>query len=94
MGSTTSRGYPYPFAADTNNVPADLLALANAINTDVGTVAAAKLDAATVGNLLTVNGDTTLTSVSAVPEPSTYAAAAGLGALGLAFWQRRRRQVA
>ena len=55
MGSTTSRGYPYPFAADTNNVPADLLALANAINTDVGTVAAAKLDAATVGNLLTVN---------------------------------------
>jgi hypothetical protein len=55
VGSTTSRGYPYPFAADTNNVPADLLALANAINTDVGTVAAAKLDAATVGNLLTVN---------------------------------------
>ena len=55
MGSTTSRGYPYPFAADTNNVPADLLALANAINTDVGTVAAAKLDAATVGNLLTTN---------------------------------------
>ncbi|HVT73199.1 MAG TPA: PEP-CTERM sorting domain-containing protein [Lacunisphaera sp.] len=29
-------------------------------------------------------------SVSAVPEPSTYAAFAGLGALGLAFWRRRR----
>ncbi|HVZ65965.1 MAG TPA: PEP-CTERM sorting domain-containing protein [Lacunisphaera sp.] len=30
-------------------------------------------------------------SVSAVPEPSTYAAFAGLGALGLAFWRRRQK---
>lgn len=29
-------------------------------------------------------------SVSAIPEPSTYAAFAGLGALGLAFWRRRQ----
>lgn len=29
-------------------------------------------------------------SVSAVPEPSTYAAFAGLGALCLAFWRKRR----
>lgn len=29
-------------------------------------------------------------SVSAIPEPSTYAACAGLGALGLALWRRRR----
>lgn len=27
---------------------------------------------------------------SPIPEPSTYAALAGLGALGLAFWRRRR----
>lgn len=27
---------------------------------------------------------------TAIPEPSTYAALAGLGALGLAFWRRRR----
>lgn len=29
-------------------------------------------------------------AVSAIPEPSTYAALAGLGALGLAFWRRRQ----
>lgn len=29
-------------------------------------------------------------SVSAIPEPSTYAAFAGLGALGLALWRRRQ----
>jgi hypothetical protein len=29
-------------------------------------------------------------SVSAIPEPSTYAAMAGAAALGLAFWRRRK----
>ncbi|MBX3738546.1 MAG: PEP-CTERM sorting domain-containing protein [Candidatus Didemnitutus sp.] len=33
-------------------------------------------------------------AVSAVPEPSTYAAFAGLGALGLAWWRRRQRTMA
>lgn len=33
-------------------------------------------------------------SVSAIPEPSTYAAFAGLGALGLALWRRRQAKVA
>ncbi len=30
-------------------------------------------------------------SVTAIPEPSTYATLVGLGALGVAFWRRRRR---
>lgn len=33
-------------------------------------------------------------SVSAIPEPSTYAAFAGLGALGLACWRRRLARLA
>ncbi|WP_415909109.1 PEP-CTERM sorting domain-containing protein [Oleiharenicola sp. Vm1] len=33
-------------------------------------------------------------AVSAVPEPSTYAAFAGLGALGLVWWRRRQRVAA
>lgn len=33
-------------------------------------------------------------SVSAVPEPSTYAAIAGVAALGLAFWRKRRIRAA
>jgi len=32
-------------------------------------------------------------SISAIPEPSTYAAIAGAAMLGLAVWQRRRRQI-
>jgi hypothetical protein len=32
-------------------------------------------------------------AVSAIPEPSTYAALAGLGALGLAIWRRRQARV-
>jgi len=35
----TSRGYPYPLSTAAADVPADLLLLVNALNTDVGTVA-------------------------------------------------------
>ena len=34
------------------------------------------------------------TAMSAIPEPSTYAALAGLGALGLALWRRRQAKSA
>jgi hypothetical protein len=33
-------------------------------------------------------------AVSAIPEPSTYAMFAGLGAMGLAFWRRRQARLA
>lgn len=32
---TTNRGYPYPLSTAVADVPADLLLLANALNTDV-----------------------------------------------------------
>lgn len=32
--------------------------------------------------------------MTAVPEPSTYAAIAGPGALGLALWRRRQKSAA
>lgn len=38
-----------------------------------------------------LNGNNLELTVSAVPEPATYAALTGLAALGLAFWRRRRR---
>lgn len=34
-----------------------------------------------------------LTSVAAIPEPATYAALLGLGALGLAVWRRQKRNL-
>ena len=40
-------------------------------------------------SVATYSSKTTFT-ILAIPEPSTYAAIAGMGALGLAFWQRRR----
>lgn len=42
------------------------------------------------GNITTGSMYASSFSVSAVPEPSTYAAFAGLGALGLAMWRRRQ----
>lgn len=39
-----------------------------------------------------VNLDLTNANFSAIPEPSTYAAILGVGALGLGFWRRRKAQ--
>jgi hypothetical protein len=47
------------------------------------TITATMLDTGYGGQGITLNG-------SAVPEPSSYAAIAGVSALGLAFWRRRR----
>lgn len=39
------------------------------------------------------NISTSVSNTTAIPEPSTYAALFGLGALGLAFWRRHRVRV-
>lgn len=45
------------------------------------------------GGLMFADNFSVTAGASAIPEPSTYAAMAGLGALGLAFWHRRRARV-
>ena len=51
---STSRGYPYPSGSDDVDIPGDMQALADALNTDVGTVVtnAAAASAATIQNTL------------------------------------------
>jgi len=50
-----------------------------------------KITANSALNIATFESSNSFT-ISAIPEPSTYAAFAGLGALGLACWRRRRSQ--
>lgn len=47
--------------------------------------------AAHVGTSFGVSGNPAFIAVSAVPEPSTYAAIAGAAMLGVAVWRRRRQ---
>lgn len=51
------------------------------------TISGGALDGASYGG---VYGRTVNFQIQAIPEPSTYAALAGVGALGLACWRRRR----
>lgn len=44
---STSRGYPYPSGSDDVDIPGDMQALADALNTDVGAIAAAAVPKAT-----------------------------------------------
>ncbi|MSU51531.1 MAG: PEP-CTERM sorting domain-containing protein [Opitutus sp.] len=48
--------------------------------------------ASSSGGTFSVNDFTFNGTVSAVPEPSTYAALAGAAALGLAFWRRHHQR--
>lgn len=50
--------------------------------------------ASSASGTFSVNDFTFNGSVSAIPEPSTYAALAGASALGLSIWRRRRRPLA
>jgi len=59
--------------------------------TNLTAISGGALDGALQGGIY---GRTTSFTIQAIPEPSTYAAFAGLGALGLAFWRRRRQLTA
>lgn len=64
------------------------------LNSEVGLNSGSAIDSFTVSGLTLTGHDAEgffyLSAVSAIPEPSTYATLAGLGALGLALVRRRR----
>jgi hypothetical protein len=96
-GATSLAGPAMPAAvrgdgtAGMDNVSIDLTGFSELQN--VTTAVTFQFITATTGNFnaslewddITLGGD-----VSVVPEPSTYAALLGLGALGLVMWRRRR----
>lgn len=69
---------------DPNSYFADFTGDYAASSTTTGWIHASGGDA-----FFTINSLSVTASVSAIPEPSTYAAWAGLGALGFAAWRRR-----
>lgn len=80
---TTSRGYDYPVLGDAPNVPADMQALAESINTDVGNVSTAltELFVRRTADSSAVNNSTTLVSDSVLaltPAISTVYTLSGL----------------
>lgn len=54
---STSRGYPYPSGSDDVDIPGDIQALADAVNTDVGTIAATTPSAPVLQTLADAAGD-------------------------------------
>ncbi|AHF94425.1 hypothetical protein OPIT5_15565 [Opitutaceae bacterium TAV5] len=63
---------------------------ADATNWQVGKIRL-QAGAAASTNTRAYFDDITVVNTAAIPEPSTYAAVAGIGALALALWWRRRR---
>lgn len=54
---STSRGYPYPSGSDDVDIPGDIQALADAVNTDVGTLATTTPSAPVLQTLADAAGD-------------------------------------
>ena len=54
---STSRGYPYPSGSDDVDIPGDIQALADAVNTDVGTIATTTPSAPVLQTLADAAGD-------------------------------------
>lgn len=71
-GTTTRYGIPYPSATDNNNVPADIQALANAVDTKLGTLEDRAIDLAhlaqAVQDLLVPTGSVFTTARTTPPN--------------------------
>lgn len=81
------------FGGETKTIESTLFSGTNAGTFDFSVTVAPgdMLNFAVYGLYSYGNTPLTLTITSAIPEPSTYAALCGVGALGLALWRRWRR---
>ena len=61
---STSRGYPYPSGSDDVDIPGDMQALADAVNTDVGAIAATTPSAPVLQTLADAAGDLIVASAN------------------------------
>ena len=89
IGSSAGNVIGYSYTASSISGPTTISFLRNA-SLDAGSVILGSINRATLtadSPNFTLN---TLSAVSAIPEPATYAALFGLGGLGLAAFRRRR----